>query len=207
MTEELIKMKEHAENANPLTKLPGNILTQEEIERRITRRIKFVVIYCDLDNFKAFNDKYGIARGDEAIKLSANIFRETIKANGNLDDFIGHEGGDDFIIITTLDKAQFIADTIMREFDKGIRGLYNQEDLQQNCIIAHARDGSIKKFPIMSISLSGVSNEHRSITSYGEVTNIAAEVKTKAKSIGKSVFIMDQRRDAQGTTREVSEKV
>jgi diguanylate cyclase (GGDEF)-like protein len=206
MTEELIKMKERAENANPLTKLPGNILTQEEIERRIKRNLKFVVIYCDLDNFKAFNDKYGIAKGDEAIKLSADIFKEAIKALGNPDDFIGHEGGDDFILITTPDKAQAVADTIISEFDNRVRGIYNQEDLQKDCIIAHARDGSIKKFPIMGITLSGVSNEHRSITSYGEVTNIAAEVKKKGKSIGKSTFVMDQRRDQQGTTREASEK-
>jgi len=168
--------------------------------------MKFVVIYCDLDNFKAFNDKYGIAKGDEAIKLSADIFKETIKTLGNTDDFIGHEGGDDFILITTPDKAQAVADTIINEFDKRVRGIYIQEDLEQNCIIAHARDGSIKKFPIMGITLSGVSNEHRNITSYGEVTNIAAEVKKKGKSIGKSTFVMDQRRDQQGTTREASEK-
>jgi len=196
MTEELIKMKERAENANPLTKLPGNIVIREEIEKRIVENVKFVVIYCDLDNFKAFNDKYGIAKGDEAIKLTADIFKEAVKIQGNPNDFVGHEGGDDFILLTTPDKTQGIADFIIQGFDKQVRKLYIQEDLSQNCIIAHARDGSVKKFPIMTISLSGVGNEHRAITSYGEVTNIAAEVKKKAKAIESSVFVMDQRRDS-----------
>ena len=207
MTEELIKMKERAENANPLTKLPGNIVIQEEIEKRISQGLKFVVIYCDLDNFKAFNDKYGIAKGDEAIKLTADIFKEAVKAQGNPNDFIGHEGGDDFILLTTPDKAQGIANFTIQEFDKRVRKLYSQEDLNQNSIIAHARDGSIKKFPIMTISLSGVSNEHRTITSYGEVTNIAAEVKKKAKAIESSVFVMDQRRDSSGTGQEKRERL
>jgi diguanylate cyclase (GGDEF)-like protein len=205
MTEELIKMKERAEDANPLTKLPGNIVIREEIETRIVQDLKFVVIYCDLDNFKAFNDKYGIAKGDEAIKLTADIFKEAVKTQGNPGDFMGHEGGDDFILLTTPDKAQGIANFIIQEFDKQIRKLYSQEDLNQNCIIAHSRDGLIKKFPIMTISLSGVGNEHRSITSYGQVTNIAAEVKKKAKSIESSVFVMDQRRDSLASGQEKRE--
>lgn len=193
MTEELIKMKELAENANPLTKLPGNIVIHEKIDKTIRDNKKFMVIYCDLDNFKAFNDKYGIAKGDEAIKMTADIFKESTKLKGNSDDFVGHEGGDDFILLTTPDKAQDIADYITSEFDKKIRSLYSQEDLTQNFIIAHGRDNSIKQFPIMTISLAGVTNEHREITSYGEVTNIAAEVKKKAKAIDGSVFVIDKR--------------
>lgn len=193
MTVELIKMKERAENANPLTKLPGNIVIHEEVDKRIKTNKKFMVIYCDLDNFKAFNDKYGIAKGDEAIKLTADIFKEAAKAKGNADDFVGHEGGDDFILLTTPEKAQDVADYITKEFDQRIRSLYSQEDLTQGFIIAHARDGSIKQFPIMTISLAGVTNEHRAIPSYGEVTNIAAEVKKKAKAIEGSVFVVDKR--------------
>lgn len=193
MTEQLIKMKEKAENANPLTKLPGNIVIHEEVKKRINNNQKFMVIYCDLDNFKAFNDKYGIAKGDEAIKLTADIFKEAAKNKGNPDDFIGHEGGDDFILLTTPDKAQAVADNITSEFDKRIRSLYSQEDLSTGFIVAHARDGSVKQFPIMTISLAGVSNVQRNIASYGEVTNIAAEVKKKAKGIEGSVFVVDKR--------------
>ncbi len=194
MTEQLIKMKERAENANPLTKLPGNIVIHENVEAKIRNKQKFMVIYCDLDNFKAFNDKHGIAQGDEAIKLTAELFKEAIKNYGNPDDFVGHEGGDDFILLTTPDKTETIAEYITKEFDKRIRSLYAQEELNQGYIIAHARDGSTRKFPIMTVSLAGVSNEARPITSYGEVTNIAAEIKKKAKDIEGSVFVVDRRR-------------
>lgn len=129
MTEELIKMKKRAENANPLTKLPGNIVIHEEVEKRIRENKKFMVVYCDLDNFKAFNDKYGIAKGDQAIKLTADIFKEATKTKGDPDDFVGREGGDDFILLTTPEKAQEVADYIIKEFDKRVRNLYSQEDL------------------------------------------------------------------------------
>ncbi len=193
MTEQLIKMKERAENANPLTKLPGNIVIHEEVEKRIQKDIKFMVIYCDLDNFKAFNDKYGIAKGDEAIGMTAEIFKEAIKTKGDPEDFIGHEGGDDFILLTAPERAQDVADYIIQEFDKRARNLYSQEDLTQGYITAIARDGSVKQFPIMTISLSGVTNAHRVISSYGQVANIAAEVKKKAKSTPTSVFVVDKR--------------
>ena len=193
MTVELIKMKERAENANPLTKLPGNIVIREQVEKRINENRKFTVIYCDLDNFKAFNDKYGIAQGDEAIKLTAEVFKEAAKSQGSPDDFIGHEGGDDFLLLTTPEKAQAVADQITKEFDRQVRTLYSKEDLDKGFIVAHARDGSVKQFPIMTISLAGVTNEHRPITSYAEVTNIAADLKKKAKAIEGSVFVMDKR--------------
>ncbi|MBN3040048.1 MAG: diguanylate cyclase [Candidatus Omnitrophica bacterium] len=193
MTAELVKMQQRAMNANPLTKLPGNIVIMEQINQRISQGVKFTVIYCDLDHFKAFNDKYGIHKGDEAIKLSGDIFKEAVKSCGNTDDFLGHEGGDDFILITTPDKSQAVADYIISEFDKRIRSLYSEEDLKRGYIAAHDRDGTEKKFPIMSISLAGVTNMHREITSYAQVTNIAAEVKKKSKSIEKSYFTLDKR--------------
>jgi diguanylate cyclase (GGDEF)-like protein len=193
MAQELIKMKERAENANPLTKLPGNIMIMEEVEKRLKEQRKFTVIYSDLDNFKAFNDKYGIHQGDEAIKLAAQIFREAVKKSGGANDFVGHEGGDDFILLTTPEYAENIANYIIIEFDKRIRALYSQEDLERGYIVATARDGAIKQFPIMTISLAGVSNMARQINSYAEVTNIAAEVKKKAKKEQRSCFIMDKR--------------
>ncbi|MDD5652826.1 MAG: diguanylate cyclase [Candidatus Omnitrophica bacterium] len=195
MAGELVKMKERAENANPLTKLPGNIVIHEQIDKRINSKEKFMVIYCDLDNFKAFNDKYGIAKGDEAIKLTSEVFKESVKVKGGPDDFLGHEGGDDFLLLTTPDRAEGVAEYITSEFDKRVRSLYSEEDLKAGKIIAHARDGSIKEFPIMTISLAGVTNAHRPIISYVEVTNIAAEIKKKSKAIPGSSFVVDKRKD------------
>jgi diguanylate cyclase (GGDEF)-like protein len=193
MAGELVKMKEHAENANPLTKLPGNIVIREEIERRIKGQKKFAAIYCDLDNFKVFNDKYGIAKGDEAIILISAVLKEAVRAKGNTDDFVGHEGGDDFFLLTTPERVQAIADYIIAEFDHRVSSLYNPEDVKRGYIESLSRDRTVKQFPIMSVSLSGVSNENRGITSYAEVTNIAAEVKKKAKANQGSIFVLDQR--------------
>ena len=194
MTKELKKMKEIAENANPLTKLPGNIVIQEEVNRRIKDNKKFLVIYCDLDNFKAFNDKYGIEAGDKAIKLTADIFKEAVAKKGEKSDFIGHEGGDDFILLTRPERGKEVADYITSQFDKRIREFYSKEDLGRGYIEAKSRQDKVMKFPIMAISLAGVTNEIRPITSYGEVTNIAAEVKKVAKATEGSCLVVDRRK-------------
>jgi diguanylate cyclase (GGDEF)-like protein len=194
MTSELQIMKDRAENANPLTKLPGNIVIMDQVQKRIKEGRKFVVIYSDLDNFKAFNDKYGIHKGDDAIKITGDILKKALAFKGNPDDFIGHEGGDDFILLTTPECAQGIAGAVISEFDKKIRSLYDKEDLGRGYIVAHSRDGSVKQFPLMTISLAGVTNAHRPIQSYAQITNIAAEVKKKAKMSEKSIYVLDMRK-------------
>lgn len=205
MAVELKKMKAKAENANPLTKLAGNLMIQEESERRIKSDEKFIVLYCDLDNFKAFNDKYGIHAGDDAIKLTAAITQEALEEKGNQDDFLGHEGGDDFILLTTPGKVKEVSDYIISEFDKRIRALYNKEDLERGYIEERTRHGNeIAKFPIMAISLAGVTNATRPIRSYGEITNIAAEVKKKAKNIEGSCLVIDKRNSPWPPDSEIS---
>ncbi len=196
MTSSLVKMKERAENANPLTRLPGNNIIHEQIDKRIKSNAKFVAVYSDLDNFKAFNDKYGIGAGDQAIKLTATVMREAIKL-GSSTDFLGHEGGDDFILLTTPEKMGDVTSYICLEFDKRIRDLYSPEDLQCGSIVSKDREGNTKQFPLMTISLAGITNNHRTLTSYAEVTNICAEVKKKVKELsktsGKSCFYLDRR--------------
>lgn len=194
MTVELKKMKEKAENANPLTKLPGNIVIREETEKRIREGKKFVLIYADLDNFKAFNDKHGMHSGDGAIMLTANIIKEAVAREGKEGDFIGHEGGDDFLLLTTPERAKRLADYIIREFDQRIRSLYAKEELEKGYIEAPARDSEeIKRFPIMTISLVGMGNYLKPVSSYAQLTNIAAELKRAAKKVQKSNFILDRR--------------
>ncbi|MBI5144187.1 MAG: diguanylate cyclase [Candidatus Omnitrophica bacterium] len=193
MTVALQKMKERAENANPLTKLPGNNVIREEIEKRIRLNEKFVAIHGDLDNFKAYNDKYGISKGDEVIKFAAKVLQDAVKEKGNSDDFVGHEGGDDLYLLTTPDKAEVVTNYIIETFDKEIKKFYSKEDLDLGYILEKNRQGVLVKFPIMSISLAGVSNQIRDITSYAEVTNIAVGVKEKAKQTKGSIFVLDRR--------------
>jgi diguanylate cyclase (GGDEF)-like protein len=195
MSEELIKMRARAESANPLTKLPGNIVISEEVTKRIENNKKFLLIYADLDNFKAFNDKYGIELGDRAIILTANIFKEAIaNEDRSHEDFLGHEGGDDFLLLTAPERADRISEYIIAEFDKRIRTLYAEEDLKRGYIESRARDSKeVKKFSVMTISLAGVGNFNREITSYAQLTNIVAELKHKVKESAGSTFIIDRR--------------
>lgn len=193
MTVALKKMKERAENVNPLTKLPGNTIIREEVERRIKQNEKFVAVHIDLDNFKAYNDHYGIAKGDELIKFISEILEKVVKSKGVPGDFIGHEGGDDFFLITGPERADTVTREIISEFDTRIRAFYNKEDLDVGFIVEKSRRGELMKFPIMTISLAGVTNQFRAISSYGELTNIAVNVKNKVKQIQKSTFLLDRR--------------
>lgn len=193
MTIALKKMKERAENANPLTKLPGNNVIREEVENRIKRGQKFVAIHVDLDNFKAFNDRYGIAKGDEVIRFTSKALEGAIKLRGNVSDFIGHEGGDDFFLITTPDKVDGVTKQIISEFDSNIKGFYSEEDKKTGYILEKDRRGELVKFPIMTISMAGVTNQLRPISSYGELTNIAVGIKMRAKQEKKSNFLLDRR--------------
>ena len=180
--------------ANPLTGLQGNIEIQSEINRRIARNEIFSVIYADIDNFKAYNDVYSFARGDTAIKLTADIIINSIKLYGHQDDFIGHIGGDDFIIITCSDEIDKMCEKITKDFDEKILSLYSLEDKKNKYIITKNRAGEEIKFPILSLSLVIVSNEHRRLLSHLHISEIAAELKKKAKESEGSIYIKDRRK-------------
>jgi GGDEF domain-containing protein len=193
MTSQLAEMKKRAEDVNPLTKLPGNIVIMQEVEQRLRHNSIFTIIYCDLNYFKAFNDKYGVHDGDRVIKMTADVLQGAVMTEGNPEDLVGHEGGDDFILVTTPDKADAIAKKIIELFDSRIKSFFVPGDLQQGSFTATGRDGQIHQFPITGISLAGVSNQHRRIQSYAEATNICAEVKKKAKSFAASAWWLDKR--------------
>ncbi|MDQ2085395.1 response regulator [Herbivorax sp. ANBcel31] len=180
--------------ANPLTGLRGNIEIQTEINQRIATSKMFAVIYCDLDNFKAYNDVYGFASGDRVIKLTADVLIDCTHTHGNSSDFIGHIGGDDFVIITTPDKVDVISKNIIRDLDIKIKELYCKEDVDRGYIVTSNRQGQIMKFPIVSISLSVVTNEERELISHVQIAEIAAELKKKAKSMPGSVYVKDRRK-------------
>jgi diguanylate cyclase (GGDEF)-like protein len=183
-------------NANPLTGLNGNIEIQREITSRISRGLLFAVIYADLDNFKAYNDVYGYSNGDRIIVLTADILTDQVALFGNPDDFIGHVGGDDFILVSTPDKAEQISLSVIAEFDDKILNFYNEEDRAAGVITTKNRKGEIDTFPLMSISMAIVTNERREINSYVEVGEIAAEVKKKLKTMPGSNYFIDRRSDA-----------
>jgi diguanylate cyclase (GGDEF)-like protein len=189
----IIRRSQHDLEANPLTRLPGNVSILNELQRRIDQNVKFAVCYIDLDKFKSYNDKYGFEHGDEVIKESARIFIRSVRDLGAPDDFIGHIGGDDFVIITTPDKVDDVCKRIIEDFDKASPAFYSEEDRKAGFILAKDRQGIERKIPLLSISIGVVSNEKKKITHMGEVGEIGAELKNQAKALEHSNYIKDQR--------------
>lgn len=179
---------------SPLTRLPGNLAIEAELRRRIDSRAPFSVLYLDLDNFKAFNDVYGFTHGDEAIQLVASTAVDVVRRRGTTSDFVGHIGGDDFIIVTLPDRGEEIAREIIDSFDREIRSLYSAQDLKQGYIETRDRRGALNRFPIMSLSIALISSEQRMLENYAQIGEAAAELKRYAKSIGGSVYVKDKRR-------------
>lgn len=183
--------------ANPLTGLPGNNEIQAEINYRIANEALFSVLYLDVDNFKAYNDAYGFARGDTAIKMIADILADIIPVFGSQSDFIGHIGGDDFVVITSPQNADIICENIIKEFDERVPELYSSRDRKAGYISTKNRKGDIIRYPIMTISIAAVSNEFRVLYNPIQVGGIAAELKKKAKEYSISVYLKDRRHQKQ----------
>jgi diguanylate cyclase (GGDEF)-like protein len=193
-----------AHNSNPLTGLPGNLMIEEQLRRLLSKEIEFAVLYIDLNNFKAYNDKYGFERGDQVLLMTAETLSRSLAREGQGDDFLGHIGGDDFIIITSAERAEQIANAIIEIFDKDIREAFTAEDLKKGYIQVKNRKGVMEKFPITSISVAGVSNKSREFRNYWEIPEIAAEVKKAAKQQSGSCFVFDRRqqKSSKGKTLE-----
>ncbi len=180
--------------ASPLTGLPGNRAIEETIEMRIRAALKFAVCYADLDDFKAYNDRYGFMAGSEVIKLTTQVILESVDKYGDDEDFVGHIGGDDFIVVTEMGRAALITQEIIRLFDARIPAHYEPEDRKKGYIISTDRLGNINKFPIMTISVAIVHNTYRLIDHPGKVAQIAAELKKYAKAMEGSNYVFDRRR-------------
>lgn len=178
-------------SANPLTLLSGNAVIKSEAEKRIAQQVPFAMLYLDLNNFKAFNDKYGFQRGDEIIKHTANILINAVRAKAHKGDFIGHIGGDDFIVITAPAHAVPLAEYIIQDFDATIGSFYAPEDRERQSIVAVDRDGLTKTFPLMSISVAIISTQHTRVAHYAMLGELAADLKKLAKKNDRSSYVVD----------------
>jgi len=187
---ELEHLNKLALDANPNTRLPGNNSILKEIKRCLEMDLPDAVIYADLDNFKAYNDKYGFAKGDEVIIYTSEILKQTLNDENCGSSFIGHIGGDDFVLIVPEDKLDAVTNGIIRRFDKDIKSYYSKEDALKGSITTTGRDGRKTDFPLISISLGCVRLPESSFKNYIDVSDACTEAKKMAKySTGSSVFI------------------
>ncbi len=191
----VLKRNKQVLDTNPLSKLPGNPSIQARIERALSEKRKFAVLYIDLNNFKAYNDIYGFEAGDRVIKATANLLVKIAMPNENSGDFIGHIGGDDFIMVTSFEKGEQLAAKITKAFDEISPSFYKKEDAQRGYITAQDRQGNLKKFPLLAVSVAIVHNNIRELTSYAQISNIGSELKKAAKTFEKSAYVMDKRKN------------
>jgi diguanylate cyclase (GGDEF)-like protein len=193
MSVALQRMRDEAKGANPLTGLPGNIAIANYINDCLTKGKIICVLYCDLDNFKAYNDKYGFTKGDEAILYTRDCLLSVPKRLNMRNVFIGHEGGDDFVVITDYEQWENYAKAFLTTFDRGIHQFYNSVDARNGFIESINRRGERQRFPLMSISVAVVTNKTREFSSVAEMIQIAAEVKKYVKSMEGSCYAIDRR--------------
>lgn len=192
----MLKIKDNQQrylDASPLTRLPGNLAIEQVLKGKMDQGEKFALCYIDLDDFKAFNDKYGYAKGSDLIKMTGEVLYRAKDQYAEKQDFVGHIGGDDFVLITSPDKVEKVCQSIIAEFDRLIPAYYQHEDRIKGFIEGLDRYGVKRRFSIMSISIAVVSDVKRTFQSPIEIARVATEVKDYVKSLPGSNYLIDRR--------------
>ena len=174
---------------NPLTRLPGNTSIQMAIEAALGTET--AVCYVDINHFKPYNDAYGFAHGDEAIRMTARIMFNTVRDSGG--GFCGHIGGDDFVCIIPLDQAETVCQTIINHFDMIALDLFDEETRQRGYYFGTNRKGENENIPILSISIGVVPMNMPKLQHAAKVSEVAAELKKMAKDSSNSCYVIDKR--------------
>lgn len=191
--EMVIRRTQEQSSANPLTKLPGNIMIERVVQQRLASGSEFSVCYCDLDNFKAYNDKYGYEAGDRVIVHTAQLLVQAVRENGDSGDFVGHIGGDDFVAVTNHTREDAICSWMVKRFDETIPDFYDQQDKARKHIEVENRSGSLERFPIMSITIAVVNTVTEKVSSSHAIAERAAELKKYLKRFQGSNYLSERR--------------
>lgn len=174
-----------AKHQNPLSGLPGNLMIEHKLNYYIDSNSKFSAAYLDIDNFKAYNDIYGFENGDLVIKLLSDILRNNI----SYDQFVGHVGGDDFLVILEDYKTENDFSHIVSQFESEVLAFYNQKDIQNGYITTRNRSGKIEKFPLITLTVAVINNKSQTFNNAVEISSILAGLKinikrNKSKKVG-----------------------
>ena len=186
-------------SANPLTKLPGSPSIEEEVNRRIRDGIAFAFLYVDINHFKPYNDAHGFAKGDHVLRVTGDILLASLEAEADTMGFVGHIGGDDFVVITEPSRAPHVAQRIVSLFDEKAPGFYASSEQSRGFIEAENRKGLRQRFPIISLSIGIETSEQRVLDHYAKVVHLASEMKAFCKADTEhrlSRFAFDRRRDS-----------
>lgn len=186
----VIKILKYNRNIKDISHFPGNFVIGQFIQEKIENNRDFVIMYVDIDKFKSFTDYYGLFRANILLKYLSKLLLELIEKYGDLKDFIGHAGGDDFVIIfNDYENAKIIGDKLVEEFDKAVPSFYNPDDVEKRYIEVLDRNGVPKKFPIISVSIINISNEHKKYYSADEIYREMMVLKKQAKQYSGSILL------------------
>lgn len=181
---------------HPSTRLPGAVEIEGEVQRRLVKGTAFAMCYADLDHFKEYNDRYSYYDGDRVIRILAKILHDVVKGLCGEDGFVGHIGGDDFIYVIPTDAVPAVCEEIVGVFDTLIPFQYSEADRRSGYFFGKDRRGQLHRVPLMTVSIGVVTNERRVFTHAAQVSELATEMKSYAKTLPGSVYSIDRRSSA-----------
>ncbi|MBU8871145.1 MAG: response regulator [Gemmatimonadales bacterium] len=192
----LLEATRREREANPLTGLPGNRAIEREVQNRIEGGSDFGFMYIDIDRFKSFNDHYGYSRGDRAISFLAGVLVGCSRKFGSSNDFIGHVGGDDFVLAAPSEHVESLAFHIIEEFDSGISNLHDREDFEKGYLAVKSRSGKDKNFPLITLTVAIVNEIGGHFEHPAQLSDTMAELKRYGKTMNNSVVVKERRNSA-----------
>jgi GGDEF domain-containing protein len=196
--ESVLVSTERDVSVHPSTRLPGTTEIERELRRRLDSGGLFAVCYADLDHFKEFNDRYSYYDGDRVIYMLSRILHDVVKGLCGTDGFVGHIGGDDFIFVIPIEQASPVCSEVLEVFDTLIPLQYNEQDRRAGYFFGKDRRGQLHRVPLMTLSIGIVTNRHRHFTHPAQVSELATEMKSYAKTLPGSVFVVDRRQPNEG---------
>jgi diguanylate cyclase (GGDEF)-like protein len=199
----LLRRSDRDTFVHPSTRLPGTNEIEAEIARRLAGSDLFAVCYADLDHFKEFNDRYSYYDGDRVIRILSMMLHDVVKGVSGERGFVGHIGGDDFIFIVPVHDVNDVCAEIVFIFDNLIPFQYSEQDRRAGYFFGKDRRGQLHRVPLMTVSIGVVTNERRHFTHASQVSELATEMKSYAKTLSGSVFSIDRRQDAGSAEPEV----
>jgi GGDEF domain-containing protein len=179
-------------SVHPTTRLPGTVQIERDITERLHSGERFAVCYVDLDHFKEFNDRYGYNHGDGVILILSRILRDVVRAHSP-GAFVGHIGGDDFIFNAPLEDYRRCCEGVIEVFEELIPLQYSQEDRERGYFHGKDRRGEVFEVPLMTLSIGVVTNERRIFSHTAQISELASEMKSYAKTLHGSVYAVDRR--------------
>ena len=191
----LLRRSDRDTHVHPSTRLPGSHEIEKDITRRLAADETFGVCYADLDHFKEFNDRYSYYDGDRVIRILAQIIHDVVKGICGERGFVGHIGGDDFIFIVPSDEVSDSCAEVVSVFDALVPYQYSEQDRRAGYFFGKDRRGQLHRVPLMTVSIGVVTNERRHFTHAAQISELATEMKTYAKTLPGSVFTVDRRQD------------